>query len=472
MKILLLNPPQSIKQKANPQAWLHNLGVYPPLGLLYLAAYLEKFSDHEVEIVDAFALQLSGSKLKKYLAARKYDLVGITCLTFNLSEVIECIKIVKEITPGVPVVLGGPHPTIYPRESVNLPGVDFVIVGQGVQVFKELADAIEQKRDQMIPGVVARAGAVSRESYEYQSMDLDSVPFPARHLIPQDRYYSIVTRKKPMTCMVTSLGCPYQCIFCSRPPMEKILKSSPPRVVEEVEMCARMGFREIMFWDEIFTLTRDRVLEITDGFLKRGIKIDWDIRTRVDLVDRELLRQMRKAGCIRIQYGIESGSDRVLGILQKGFTVERVRNAVRMTRAEGITVSAGFMIGSPGETREDIIKTIAFACELDVDYAQFSITTPIPFTELYRWAVEKGLFPDYARKYARNPTGEFIPLFWEEKINSRELLKLRDLAYRKFFFRPRYIIKNLLKLRSGLEAKIKIGTGLGLLKEFFRRQKS
>lgn len=467
MKVLLIYPPQYVAHEANPQAWLDHQGMYPPLGILYLAAYLKQHSSHEVAVLDMTVEGIDPSKLREVASAGKFDVVGITAATMNFPGVIACIRTVREACPSARIVLGGPHPTFYPEETARLPGVNYVVVGQGILVFKELLDRMGQGEEPVLPGLVPHSGPEDERSREYQTVDLHTVPFPDRTLIQNEKYYSIVTRKRPMTCMITSQGCPYRCAFCCTPRFGGVRMRSPEHVLKEVEACARLGIREIMFWDEVFTLNRDRAVEIADRIAAAHLGITWDIRTRVDLVDRDLLRRFRRAGCIRIQYGIESGSDRTLGVLNKGFTVAQARQAVALTREAGIPVSAGFMLGSPGENEEDIRKTVDFAREINPDYVQFTVTTPTPFTDLYDAALNRGSRRDYLREYARNPQGKAKLNFWNEQFTDEELIRLRNYAYRRFYFRPRYILKSLLRLGSLSEAKHKIMMGIGLMRELY-----
>jgi len=467
MKVLLLYPPQHVAHEANPQAWLDHQGVYPPLGILYLAAYLKRHSDHEVELLDMTVEGIDVSRLKLLASTEGFDVVGITAATLNFPSVIACIETVREACPSARIVLGGPHPTFYPEETAGLPGVDYVVVGQGILVFKELLDRLERGEEPVLPGLVPHSGPVDERSVEYQVVDLNTVPFPDRTLIPNRKYFSIVTRKRPMTCMITSQGCPYRCAFCSTPRFGGMQMRSPEHVLEEVEECARLGIREIMFWDEVFTLERGRAAEIADRIAKAHPGLTWDIRTRVDLVDQDLLRRFRRAGCVRIQYGIESGSDRTLKILKKGFTVEQAREAVALTREAGIPVSAGFMLGSPGESEEDIKRTVEFAREIDPDYVQFTVTIPTPYTDLYENALAGGFRRDYLREYARSPRGTPKLYFWNERFTDEELIGFRNYAYRRFYFRPQYVLKSLIRLRSFSEMRRKLAMGIGLMKELY-----
>jgi radical SAM superfamily enzyme YgiQ (UPF0313 family) len=222
--------------------------------------------------------------------------------------------------------------------------------------------------------------------------DLDSMPFPARDLVPYKKYTSLLATSSVVTTMFTSRGCPYKCSFCDRPHLGSVFRyRSAEDVVAEMEECIRMGIGEILIYDDTFTVNRQRVMDICNLILKKRLKFRWDIRARVNTVDFEMLKLLKKAGCERIHYGVESGNQGILNILKKGITLEQVRKAFRMTKKVGISTLGYFMIGSPSETRETIMQTINFAIEIGADFAHFTITTPFPGTELYRDALKKGL---------------------------------------------------------------------------------
>jgi anaerobic magnesium-protoporphyrin IX monomethyl ester cyclase len=296
-----------------------------------------------------------------------------------------------------------------------------------------------------------------------RTVDRESIPFPARHLVNERAYRSIVSRRLPMTSMITGSGCPYRCVFCSVPHRANPYFRGVEHVAEEMLVCERLGYREIMFCDDIFTLNRERTLQLCRLIRDKKIVVEWDCRTRVDCVDRELLVEMKASGCFRVQYGVESGSDRILENLNKRITVEQARRAIRETKAAGISPSVGFMLGSPGETESDIERTIAFALQSDPDYVQFSICTPFPFTPLYRKGIESGLInEDYWRKYAEQPDDSFVPRFWCENLNAEALTSRQKAAFRTFYFRPRYIARQLMSLRTFSEARRKIELSLRL----------
>jgi len=482
-KVLLINPPAEQTLVGNNPKFLDEArGHNPPLGLLYLAAMLEERSDHSVCVIDAQAEELSYDTLAEHVAGEAPDLVGITAMTFTLLDVVRTVGVVRQTAPEARVVLGGPHVHLYPRECVALPGVNFAIMGEGEHSIVALADRLnEPERWGEVPGLAYRPdrrgqmadGRLKSEIGNRKSEivvneapgfieDLDSLPFPARDLVPFRRYSSVLARRQPITTMFTSRGCPYRCTFCDRPHLGKKFRAHSPRyVVDEMQSCVEMGIQEFLIYDDTFTIRRQRVLDICAEVQRRGLDIGWDIRARVDTVDEEMLAALRAAGCERIHYGVEAGDDHFMQVLNKGITVEEVRKAFRLTKQAGISTLAYFMIGIPGQTEADVRQTFRLARQLDPDVVHITILTPFPGTEIYRQALEQGVYAsDHWLDFAREPKEGFQPLYWTKELGRERLEELLVAAYKNFYVRPRYILKQLLKCRSWRELTTKVKAGL------------
>lgn len=425
MKLLLINPPQKHTIEGNLPAYVdESRGNIPPLGLLYTAAVVKQKTDWEVQICDMSA----GDKLNH----SKPDLVGITATTFTLIDALEVAKQVKEKW-SVPIVLGGIHPTIYPEETANLPNVDCAFVGEAEVTFPQSIDFIASGQTRIVRG---------------EAPDIVKLPLPARHLLDTKKYYSVLGKSGYLTTMFSSRGCPYKCVFCHRETMGKTFRArTAQQVVDELTAIYSMGIREVLVYDDTFTVNRQRVMDICQGIVKRQLRIAFDIRARIDHTDKELLENLKLAGCKRIHYGIEASSDRILKRLNKSITVEQVRNAFKLTKDIGIETLAYFIIGSPGETWHDILQTIEFAKELRPDYCHFAIMTPYPATPLYQIGLEQGLYQDYWRDFAREPTPEWQAPYWPE-LDRGLLLELLNRAYKNFYWQPSYIMKEIIKTRS------------------------
>jgi radical SAM superfamily enzyme YgiQ (UPF0313 family) len=469
MKITLINPPVTkIIDPSLPAILLEEEDPMPPLGLMYLAAYLEKYSNHQVNILDCQVLRYNLEKLKEEITKIKPDVVGITAMTFTLLDVIKAVKAIKEIDPNIKVILGGPHVHIYPEETLNINGVDYVVIGEGEIPLKNLLDNINNPDYlKQIQGVVFKnQEQIINNGCVAPIQDLNSLPFPARHLTPYKKYSSSLGKRFPVTTMFTSRGCPFKCLFCDRPHLGKSFRArSAMNVVDEMEECQKLGIKEIFIYDDTFGVDRQRVLDICSEVKKRNLDITWDIRTRVNTVDEEVLQALKNAGCQRIHYGVEAGTPKILAVLRKGITLELALKAFNLTREIGIQTLGYFMIGSPTETKEDILQTIKFVKKLKPDFAHFTITTPYPATDLYRLGLQNGVLPyDYWQTFAKNPTEDFKPMIWEENLSRDELVALLKKAYRSFYFRPSYIIQRLIKLTSWQEFKSKAKAALSLLK--------
>lgn len=469
MKILLISPPiENTIASIMPKALEEGLDFLPPLGLMYIAGFLEKETSHKVEILDAPVENISHEHLKEEIKKRKPNVIGITAMTFTLIDVIKVAKNAKSINPNIKIVLGGPHVVIYPKETIDIPEIDFLVLGEGEQVIKQLLENINNpKKLKEVKGLVFKdGGEIVNTGMADPVKDINNLPFPARHLTPFKKYFSVVSPNKPVTTMFTSRGCPYNCLFCDRPAFGKSFRPrSAKNVVDEFEQCQKMGIKEIFIYDDTFAVDKNRVLEICAEIKKRKIVIAWDIRTRVNTVDEEIITALKDAGCQRIHFGVEAGTQRILNVLRKGITLEMAEKAFRMARKAGIQTLGYFMIGSPTETKEDILETVKFMKKLNPDYAQTAITTPFPGTDLYKMAIkEKVLSGDVWQKFAQNTSTEFIPPVWDKEISKEELKRLLKKAYKAFYFRPNFIIKKISQLNSWDEFKNKTRAAWQLFK--------
>ena len=467
MKILLVNPPNRNMITTNvPSVVDEETGFYPPLGLMYVASYLKEHSPHSVHILDAQVEKVNYKQLKEKISRINPDIVGIQATTFTLIDSMLTAKIVKELNKNIKVVLGGPHVNIFPDETISIKDVDYLVLGEGERTFTELIKHIDNK---------ARLNSINNLVFEHNNRvihtkkgnlieDLDFLPFPARELTPYKKYHSLLAKKSPITTMMTSRGCPYKCLFCDRPHLGKKFRyRAAENVVDEMEHCIQLGIKEIFLYDDTFTINRQRVLDICSEIKARKLDIAWDIRARVNTVDYEILKALKKAGCERIHYGVEAGNPEILKILRKGITLEQAKKAFKMTRKLGIQTLAYFMLGNPGEGKKEILESIKLSKQLKPDFVHFSITTPFPSTGLYRLGLEKGILShDYWKEFAKSPSRDFQPELWEEKLTREELIQLLRYAYKKFYMRPTYITKSLFKINSFEEFKKKAKAGLRL----------
>ncbi len=454
MKILLLRLPTGNSISADmSDVFDEDVGLYQPLGLLYLYSSLKKEHPHfDVHILDCVAECLDFTAFKERILSFKPDIIGITVLTFQLVNVYRYASAIKQILPETLLVFGGPHTHLFPEEVLNNPSVDYVLTGEGEISFPLLIERIKQGVDLTdVPGLFYRDhdGNVIKGSQPLFVKNLDDLALPDFNALPASKYSSVMDNG--LTAMLmTSRGCPFHCIYCDRPHMGSNYRvHSPNRVVEEILNCLNKGIRNFQIFDDTFTLKRSRVLEICKLIQEKSLNITFSVRARVNTVDEELLEVMKHAGCRRISFGVEAGSDGMLKALRKNITVEEVLLAFNLCKKVGIDTLADFILGGPGQTRSDVEETINFALKLDPSYVQFTVMTPFPGTELYRMGLSRGLIKnDYWREFAKNPTEDFETPVWEEHLSRDELLTLFSQAYHRFYKRPKYIIRELIKVRS------------------------
>lgn len=470
MKILLINPPRFYELIGkNPSIIEDHRGYNPPLGILSLAGYLEKHTDYEVEILDTQPEEYGYEELRDVLRDKMGDVVGITAMTFTLIDVLKTVLLVKQLSPETKVVLGGPHVHIYPKETVNLPGVDFVVQGEGEKTFVQLLDNLSNLDAlEKIPGLAfKRNGRIIDTGISPLIENLDELGFPARHLTDVTKYSSLLGRHNTITTMFTSRGCPYRCTFCDRP-FSPVISGfrwrSAKHIADEIEECLNLGIDEAFIYDDTFTVRKDRVFELCEEIKQRKLDFRWDVRAHVNTVTPELLRAMKDAGCDRIHYGVECGNNRMLKVIKKNTTVEKVEQVVGWTKDLGMEILTYFIFGQQTETAKDFQDTIDFAKRLDPNYVHFTIFCPYPATETYFEGLKSGILrKDVWKEFATRPTEDFDLPFWEENFSADELRQWLVRAYREFYLRPSYVIKNLAKVRSLGELSRKVRAGLSVV---------
>jgi radical SAM superfamily enzyme YgiQ (UPF0313 family) len=443
-------------------------GCYPPLGMLYVAGYARAHTSANIRILDMEADNIGLSDLDEVISKERPDVVGIQSITYTYIDTIQTARKIKEIDSAIQVVIGGVHATMYPLETVNNDCVDFVVNGEGELVFAGLINNINNREKlKHIKGLAFKDhGKIVDNGRSEVIRDLDALPFPARDLTPINKYFSVLAKRSPLTTMVSSKGCPNQCSFCDRPQLENRFRPrSPKSVVDEMEECIDMGISEFSLYDDTFTINKKRAIDICDEIIKRKLDIGWDARARVNTVDEELLKRMKKAGCDRLYIGVESGVPEILKIIKKNITLDQVKKAFKLTKKIKIESLAYIMIGLPTETREQILETIEFTKRLDADYVSFSIFTPMPCTEAYDNCLKRGIFKeDYWNKFAENPSTDFKPRLYEENMTEEELNELLKYAYRSYYLNPKFLMKRILNIRTLEQLKTQFRAGLSMFK--------
>jgi radical SAM superfamily enzyme YgiQ (UPF0313 family) len=440
------------------------IGLKPPLGLLYVASSVVARSAHTVHVIDSAVGDLDYSVLVDKIVDLRPNVVGITAWTDFWYPTVRTLQLVKERLPNVFTVVGGPHTLVFPAETLAHPSVDAVVVGDGEAPMLALLDSLARNGiPRGVPGLHLASQGLHQGLIHVEKR-VDSLPHLDRTLLPLEPYSSVLGQQALSTTLVTSRGCPYACVYC-KIHQQKPMMHSARYVLEEFDRVHDLGISEVEVYDDTFTWSHERVHEICNGLINRGYNIRWSIRDRVNNVREDTLTLMRKAGCNRIHYGIESGSDEVLDRVKKRITTDQARHAVTLAQKAGFQVLAFFMMGLPGETLEDVRRTIDFSLRLPADYCQYSIAVAYPGTEMYIDGLRDGsITHDFWREFAMNPVPNFhVPTLSFSHIGPEELLRLRNEAVRRFYFRPRILINELWKLRSLKEFKRKAAMGLSLL---------
>lgn len=433
------------------------INLIPPLGLAYLAAVLEE-EGIDVSITDGSrGLPLADvmGELKRY----EPDIVGISCTTPTFLDAIELAEAVRRTFPKAITVLGGAHVTAIPQEAMLEEAFDVGVVGEGEITFLELVREIEDKGGlgkvdlEQINGLAFRRDGqlVVLTPPRERIKDLDTVPHPARHLLPPPSAYRPTPasyRKLPLAVMMTSRGCPYGCTFCDRGVFGNYVRvHSPERVLDEIEeLVGRYGVREIRFFDDTFTIKRKNVEKVCEMIIERGLRFPWTCLTRVNTVDKDLLRLMKEAGCWQVLYGLESGDPRMLDVLNKGSSVEQNAQAVQWALEVGLGVRGDFIIGTPGETMESLENTLAFTKRIGLDYAHFNKFVPYPGTELYERLLVEGY--QFDTKNLPPIVDHAAVLYVPDGMTREQLKEFLDRAHREFYLRPSHIIRRLLRTGS------------------------
>ena len=448
MSVLLIHPPRKI-MKGN--IWKKIDRALPPLGLAYIASYLEKKGIH-VTIADLHAEGNILDNFSYYLKSINPRFVGITATTVEITGALQIAELIKRAAPDTKIIMGGVHPSIMPEEILLHPYVDFVVLGEGEETMYELVSGSKGLND--ILGLAYKVnGVIKYNSMRPHIEDINELPMPAYHLLPMERYKPSLGNYKrlPAASIISSRGCPGRCTFCyTGISGKKVRMLSASKLIEEIRFLQKKyRIKEISFYDDTFTVFKENVKEFCERMITERIDITWSCMSRVDFVETRILNLMKKSGCHQIGYGIESANIEILNNIKKSLSLDKVIKAVRMTKDAGIDVRGMFMFGNPGETEKSLQDTIDFAMILKPDLAIFNITTPYPGTEMYAWAKDNG--------YLRNiPWDEYdlssvvmnLPTISEDKIR-----QYYHLAYKKFYFRLGYMINRIFKMRSIIDFK-------------------
>jgi radical SAM superfamily enzyme YgiQ (UPF0313 family) len=465
VKVLLLNPPtidekQFIREGRCTQEQGVWATLWPPLSLATIGAVLEEISCR-VQIVDCPAQGVAWNELEQVIKTFTPDLVVWSTGTPSIKSDLAFASFVKTHNDRILTAVFGTHVTVFDQQSLeSFPDIDFVVRNEPEMTVLNLVKTLmEGSAREKVNGLTFRGnkGEIIANPSRPFIDPLDTLPFPAWHLLDLDRY-RLPLKGTRYLMVAPQRGCPYKCSFCTCQTYygKRLRKRSVASVVKEIENdIEQYGVRDFFFWSETFVIDKEFVSGLCSAIKSRGLPIAWTSNSRVDTVDSSLLKLMAGAGCWMISYGIESGSQSILDGAQKGTTPEQALRAIQSTREAGIKAVGHFILGLPGETRKTLESTIDFAKTLPLDLAQFYCAVPFPGSRLYEQALEAGWvsdhdFKDFKQDYALMK----LPTVTTEEVN-----RYRALAYKRFYFRPASIVRALQLIRwknaSGLLASVK-----------------
>lgn len=448
MKILLIAPQDNkivppfsrLKIKPTPSF----LGHAFPFGLSYLAAYAQKFG-HQVIILDTLSNDLNINQIKKFVKKEKPDLIGITSMTHYIKSAVFIAKICKNIYPKIPIVIGGPHASFDYENLLKNYCFDYVVIGEGELTFKELLDHLENKKPNSnlknISGIAYKAkNKIIKTKPRLPITNLDLTPFPSRDLVNFDDY--IFDQLLPNAVeIMSSRGCSHRCAFCSSSYFWKCWRSrSPENIIKEMKEIIKKypKTKSFLFYDDNFTLNKNKVIKLCRLIIKNKLnKYPWNCNARADQVDKKMLILMKKAGLVKINYGVETGSPKVAKNIDKNLDPNKLKKAIKMTKDLGIEVLAFFMIGNPGETPKTIKQSIKLAKELKPTTTLWSITQILPGTKLDQLQPVsdyiKYLYKPELKKPYRQ-TWSYIPVFENPLLNREQLIYHHKKILKYFLF--------------------------------------
>lgn len=470
---LLINPPTFYERTDN--IWKEINSNFPPLGLASIAGYLLCMGI-SVNIIDCNIDSPSVQdfeELIKFQYSKKFEeirIIGITAMTCSIKKAYKIASICRYYYPNAKIVFGGAHPTHCYDEVLGDKNVDIVVIGEGEITFYEIVKGINLEKINGIAFIDRsdNIGHVIKTPNRERIQNLNDLPLPSYNLLPINKYQPArgSYKRLPAMSMITSRGCPGKCTFCSKTLGNQLVFRSAERIFEEIQyLINNYEIKQILFYDDTFTVWKENVKKLCQLLIENKVDVTWTCFARVDYIDFNLLQLMHQAGCHQIMYGVENINEIVLKNINKKINKEQVIKAVNWTKSAGIECRLAFMIGNPGDTKEIVEENIKFAIELDPDLIIVNITTPFPGTEMFKWAKEKDLIITYDwDNYDLSQQIMRLP-----NINEKETQELYKLMYRKFYFRPKVILKKIFSIRSMYDIHI-LFDGMQALMSFFTKK--
>lgn len=423
----------------------------PFLSMAELAGSVLKVGK-DCKILDLQSTNHPFRDIEKSIQEYQPDIIGLTFTTLLFDEAKKISRFIKDHHPNIPIIVGGVHSSIYPEEVIKEKTIDIVAFGEGDITLQEVMGGKPLKS---IKGIFYKdkKGEIKRNPPRPLIQNLDDLPMPAWHLFNVGMYMNpkAVARRSPVGTIGTSRGCVYGCTYCNKSVFGRLFRAkSVKRVVDEFELMLKSGFREIQVWDDMFATNLQRAKDICDEIVRRKLKFLWQLEcgVRVNCVDEEFFKKCAKSGCYKVAFGFESGSDYILKSINKGTTTLQARNAVKWAKAAGMETTGFFMLGLPEDTIETMEQTIKFACSLDLDYAKGTILVPLPSTPLFDDFEKKGLIK--TKDWSRYNFHTASKVYTHPTLDWDTLEKYYDKFHKRFYFRPSYMVKRLIRsLKKG-----------------------
>ncbi len=449
MKVMFISLPHNVSGE------LHSAPLFktPPITYLWLATILDS-RGHDAVILDALALNLNKAEIFEKIKEESPDVIGFSAFTSTFHDVVYMSCLIKEKFPDMKVAVGGYHVNSLP-EDFYLEGVDYVFSGETEYSFCDLLTALEKREEDLshIGGLHfydEKKSCWVRNAPVGLRTDFDSQPFLKYEMILPNGYTTwwrvIDPQREKFMATVTGRGCPLNCSFCDISKTEglRYRAMSPQRVVDEFAYAESLGITHMEVRDPFFTANASRLEEIAQGFIDRKISIEWGCSSTIQKIkDRNFLKLLKRSGCKFLFYGVESGNPEIL-MREKKVKPQKVFEVVRMTQEEGIQAHCSFIFGLEGETAQTLQETLDFSLKLNPDTASYSIAVPYPGTKMYDSYKEKG----YMKTYDWRFYGGSDPVFETPEIKPEMLLEYIEKAHKKFYFRPSYLLKRLLRISS------------------------
>ncbi len=472
MDITLINPPEQMRVWAGiPKAMAYGVYCFPPLGLMYIQASVEKRTPWKAEIYDPVVDNLDYPDFEQQLKRYPLDLVGISAFTHSLPDVQQTINTVRKLNPAAKIVLGGPHCSMFPDYAAQLPNIDAILTGDGEDTFVEMVEAMNEGRSwEGIQGVWFREKHTDRDMIRNperpSTKRLDAYPWPDRSRVRYRDYYLPGTKQPLTTTAITSRGCPHSCPFCLTYKKQYRIRAID-NILDELEHCISLGITETHFIDDLFTPNSQWVLKFCDAIERRGLKFSWGYKTTIAGTTREQIRRCAETGCTKIHFGVESANNEGLDVWGKHCDTDDVHRVFRWCREEGVRSVAYIMLAGPHErSMGEALSNLDEMLKLDADYAVFAVFSPYPGTDSFEEGAKKGLYAaDCWDRLMKDPLcGVEVPACWEEHLTRDEILELLKIAHRKFYLRPKFIARTAANLASVSEFKRLAGGALSILK--------